>query len=132
MKLKPCTNFHIKNGKRKYIAPVSKLEWINLFHNRTDVSYEEIVSQIIKFREEFYECMAEKIDTPEFKKELMDSINAGINLLHAILIYYPDDTNYQSYNDHVNKINHRLLDPNYNWGIDTVIEGREQYKEKII
>lgn len=126
------THKHYHDRRLKYIAPVSKFEWLNLFEGKDNISYDEVITQIIKFREKFYGCVTEKIDTPEFKNELMDAINAGVNLLHAVLLLYPDNEIHISYNRHVNKINHRLLDPEYKWGIDMTIEGREYYEEKII
>lgn len=141
MKLKKMTkdHKHYYDGRLKYIAPVSKYEFINLFDSRDNVNFEEVKTQVIKMREEFYECMAEPIYTVDFKKELFDLINSAINLSHCLEIYYKNKeyrdqkyiNEYEIYNRHVNKINHRLLDPNYKWGIDTVIEGREYYKETI-
>ena len=128
MKIKEIQKDHKKyyDGRLKYIAPVSKYEFINLFHDRTEVDFEEVKTQIIKLREEFYELMAEPIYTVEFRKELFDLINAGINLSHCLALYYDKEhkfrSNYEVYNSHVNKINHRLLDPKYKWGIEINIE----------
>jgi hypothetical protein len=130
MKIRKMGKDHKKyyDGRLKYIAPTSKYEFINLFDDRTKVDFEEIKTQIIKLREEFYELMAEPIYTIEFQKELFDLINAGINLSHCLSLYYNnfDNTNkhnkflndWEVYNMHVNKINHRLLDNEYNWGIN--------------
>jgi hypothetical protein len=109
------------DGRLKYIGSVSKYEFINLFDDREKVHFEEINEQIIKLREEFYELMAEPKYTIGFRKELFDLINAGINLAHCLSLYYDKNhkykNDYEIYNRHVNKINNRLLDSNYNWGI---------------
>ncbi|MGD9152410.1 MAG: hypothetical protein PVG30_01965 [Gammaproteobacteria bacterium] len=123
MKIRQLTKDHKKyyDGRLKYIAPTSKYEFINLFDERTEVDFEEVKTQIIKLREEFYELMAEPTYTIEFRKELFDLINAGINLAHCLSLYYDKNhkykNDYEIYNRHVNKINRRLLNPDYNWGI---------------
>jgi hypothetical protein len=109
------------DGRLKYIGSVSKYEFINLFDNRKEVDFEELQEQIIKLKEEFYELIVEPAYTIEFRKELFDLITAGINLAHCLSLYYDKNhkynNDYEIYNRHVNKINHRLLDPDYNWRI---------------
>lgn len=143
MKLKRYDSHQKKyyDGRLKYIGTPSKYEFINLFDDREDISFEEVKTQIIKLREEFYELMAEPIYTINFKKELFDLINAGVNLAHCMELYYVSDNqykhnkyvnNYDIYNLHVNKINNRLLNKNYKWGINLKIEGRNEHTEEII
>lgn len=82
---------------------ISKLRFINIYDTfGIDKDINVTKEQYNKFREEFYETVAEPLDTPEFTEELLDCIQAGINLYHAI-----NKNNLYLYNNHIIKMNKR-------------------------
>lgn len=92
-------------------CPVSYMQFMNLYHS-IKPTHDNIVTQITKFREEFYECMAEKYDTNEFREELLDHITACVNLFHSFEAL--DNNNKEIYSRHNKKLNIRFQN-GYKW-----------------
>lgn len=93
-----------------YKGNTSKLKFLNIYYDINEPTQEMKDVQFNKFREEFYETMKENLDSPEFKKELLHCLQAGINLWHSL----EDDTSERIYQHHIWYMNSKL-DNCYNW-----------------
>lgn len=101
-------------GRTKLHIRKSDLIFPNIYsdyNHKTALNLKELKDiQYNKVREEFYELMAEGINSKEFSEELLDLITACISLYH--LLNGNDKT---IYNNVINKFNKRVQDKNYKW-----------------
>jgi arginyl-tRNA synthetase len=96
----------------------------NLYANEENVTIENIITQLTKFNEEINELEKEydkdnNLLYENFPDELLDVIASGLNLFETIVKHNKitgEKTTY--YNDFVKKINSRLKDKKYKWGIE--------------
>jgi len=72
-----------KFGKLYYDGILSNLRFLNIYASN-EATEDQKFKQLIKFREEFYECMVEPFESRNFKIELLDCIQAATNLFHAL------------------------------------------------
>lgn len=104
--------------KKKFKCPKNDLEFPNLFLNRTHITKDELIIQAVKFISEFYEMRNEPIESMKHRMELLDTLISGIHYYHMLCIMFENNDDDESWNNVVDKINNRLKDDDYRWGVN--------------
>lgn len=102
---------------KKINYDVHDYKFINLYSNYKTMPIEVLKKQYKKFNEELSELIiedSENVLSEEFQNELLDVICSGLNLYEALRLYTGDN----GYERHINKINKRLKDFDYDWKIE--------------